>query len=80
MPLNKTIPVVVLSAREVSEAKRKSIDAGAVAYFQKPAAPRKLLLAITIAAIPSGCSGPATDLISPRRTGIAMRRPAPRCI
>jgi len=45
----RDMPVIVLSAKPVSETKQKSLDAGAVAYFQKPCERQMLLTAISIA-------------------------------
>jgi DNA-binding response OmpR family regulator len=41
-----TIPVIVLSARDPADNKRRSLDAGAVAYFQKPPDNHEFLMAI----------------------------------
>jgi two-component system, OmpR family, KDP operon response regulator KdpE len=40
------IPVIVLSARDPVQNERRALDAGAVAYFQKPADNRQFLTAI----------------------------------
>jgi DNA-binding response OmpR family regulator len=40
------IPVIVLSARDPVQNERRTLDAGAVAYFQKPADNRQFLTAI----------------------------------
>jgi CheY-like chemotaxis protein len=47
-PVTQKIPVIVLSAKDVDEAKPKSLAAGAWACFQKPAEPGRLLTAIRI--------------------------------
>ena len=41
-----TIPVVVLSARDADENEKRSLEKGAVAFFQKPADNETLLAAI----------------------------------
>jgi CheY-like chemotaxis protein len=48
-PATERIPVIVLSAKDLGEAKPKSLAAGAWACFQKPAEPERLLTAIRIA-------------------------------
>jgi DNA-binding response OmpR family regulator len=40
------IPVIVLSARDPADNKRRSLDAGAAAYFQKPPDNHEFLMAI----------------------------------
>jgi DNA-binding response OmpR family regulator len=40
------IPVIVLSARDPAQNERRALDAGAVAYFQKPADNHQFLTAI----------------------------------
>jgi DNA-binding response OmpR family regulator len=40
------IPVIVLSARDPSDNKRRALDAGAAAYFQKPPDNHEFLMAI----------------------------------
>jgi CheY-like chemotaxis protein len=45
----RRIPVIILSAKPVEETKAKTLEAGAVAYFQKPCERERLLAAIQIA-------------------------------
>jgi DNA-binding response OmpR family regulator len=40
------IPVIVLSARDPADNKRRALDAGATAYFQKPPENHEFLMAI----------------------------------
>lgn len=42
-----SIPVIVLTGRELSENRDRALQAGAVAFFQKPVEDSKLLLAIS---------------------------------
>jgi two-component system KDP operon response regulator KdpE len=57
LPPIARIPVIVLSAREPAGAKQKSLDANAVAYFQKPPDNRLLMNAIRCAMGEAGGSG-----------------------
>ncbi len=43
LPLLRTIPVVVLSAQQRSVSEQPALDAGAAAFFQKPAETEQLL-------------------------------------
>lgn len=40
------IPIIVLSAREPTEWKNRAVDAGAIAFFQKPADHKEIVSAI----------------------------------
>ena len=40
------IPVIVLSARDPAESKKRALDAGAIAFFQKPPDNHEFLVAI----------------------------------
>lgn len=48
-PVTAAIPVIILSAKDVALAKARSLAAGALAYFRKPAEASSLLSAIRIA-------------------------------
>jgi DNA-binding response OmpR family regulator len=48
-PALACIPVIVLSARDAANNKQRALDAGAYAFFQKPAEPSQLLKSIRAA-------------------------------
>lgn len=50
------LPVIVLSARDPAENARRAIDAGALAFIQKPPDNQKLLDAIRAALMPRGAA------------------------
>ena len=53
----ETIPVVVLSARDAQTSEQSTLNAGAVAYFQKPAANEELMGVIRVCLEASGTVG-----------------------
>jgi DNA-binding response OmpR family regulator len=64
-----SIPVIVLTARDPQSSEQRSLAAGAVAFFQKPADNTELLEMIraTLSAIPTGTATPLdlTELSAP---------------
>ena len=49
MRTNSRIPVIVLTSADPADAQQRALEAGAVAFFQKPASQEELLAAIRIA-------------------------------
>jgi two-component system KDP operon response regulator KdpE len=49
MRTNSPIPVIVLTSMDPADAQQRALEAGAVAFFQKPATHEELLAAIRIA-------------------------------
>jgi two-component system, OmpR family, KDP operon response regulator KdpE len=49
MRMNTRIPVIVLTSMDPADAQQRALEAGAVAFFQKPAGQDELLAAVRIA-------------------------------